>query len=101
MAERFADKVILVTGGTLGMGRAVAGRLAGERATVVLAARSQEDGDAVAAELRADGGDAHFVAADVTVEAQVARARPERSRPLRPARRRVQQRRCRHRDRPA
>lgn len=36
---RFASKVVLVTGGTSGMGRATAERLAAEGAAVVLAAR--------------------------------------------------------------
>ena len=72
MVGRFAHKVILVTGATSGMGRAVADRLAAEGATVVLAARGREAGEAAATELRAAGADAHFIATDVTVEAAVA-----------------------------
>ncbi|GAA0424718.1 short chain dehydrogenase [Acrocarpospora corrugata] len=72
MSARFAEKVILITGGTSGMGRAVAERVAAEGAKVVLAARGKQAGDAVVAGLRAAGREAVFVPADVTVEAEVA-----------------------------
>lgn len=74
MSTRFASKVMMVTGATSGMGRAVAERLATEGASVVLAARRKELGDEVAAGIRARGGNALFVPADVTVESQVAAA---------------------------
>lgn len=72
MSARFTDKVVLITGATSGMGRATAERVVAEGAKVVLAARGKEDGDALAAELRAGGADALFVRTDVTVEAEVA-----------------------------
>src|SRR5262245_48114426 len=68
MSERFSGKVILVTGATSGMGRAVAERVAAEGAKVVLAARGKQAGDELAASLP----DAIFVPTDVTVEADVA-----------------------------
>ncbi|WP_207915270.1 SDR family NAD(P)-dependent oxidoreductase [Micromonospora sp. 15K316] len=68
---RFEDKVVLVTGATSGMGRAVVKRVAAEGAKVVLAARGKEAGDAFAAELRSAGHDVLFVPADVTVETEV------------------------------
>ncbi|MGS2641071.1 SDR family oxidoreductase [Streptosporangium sp. LJ11] len=72
MPARFAEKVILITGATSGMGRAAAERIAAEGAKVVLAARGKEAGDALAAGIRAAGGEATFVPADVTVEAEAA-----------------------------
>jgi NAD(P)-dependent dehydrogenase (short-subunit alcohol dehydrogenase family) len=70
---RFANKVILVTGATSGMGRAVVSRITGEGARVVLAARGAAAGEAFAAELRAAGRDVLFVPTDVTNAAEVAR----------------------------
>ncbi|GAB3960296.1 SDR family NAD(P)-dependent oxidoreductase [Micromonospora vulcania] len=71
MSTRFANKVILVTGATSGMGRALAERVAAEGAKVVLAARGKEAGTAFAAELRSAGHDAIFVPTDVTVGAEI------------------------------
>lgn len=73
MSTRFADKVILITGATSGMGRATAERVAAEGAKVVLAARSKDVGDAFAADLRSAGRDAIFLPTDVTVEAEMER----------------------------
>jgi NAD(P)-dependent dehydrogenase (short-subunit alcohol dehydrogenase family) len=65
---------VLVTGGNSGMGRATAERLAREGAAVVIAARRKDLGEEVAEGIRRDGGQALFVATDVTVEADVANA---------------------------
>jgi len=59
------DKVAIVTGGTQGIGRATAMRLATEGARVVIAARGRERLDTVAAEIRAAGGAVAAVQADV------------------------------------
>jgi NAD(P)-dependent dehydrogenase (short-subunit alcohol dehydrogenase family) len=59
------DKVAIVTGGTQGIGKATAIRLAREGARVVIAARGRERLDAVAAEIRASGGAVAAVQADV------------------------------------
>jgi NAD(P)-dependent dehydrogenase (short-subunit alcohol dehydrogenase family) len=72
VSARFAEKVILITGATSGMGRATAERIAAEGGKVVLAARGKQAGDALAAQLRSAGGEATFVPADVTVEAEAA-----------------------------
>jgi NADP-dependent 3-hydroxy acid dehydrogenase YdfG len=68
---RFDSKVILVTGGTSGIGLAVATRVAAEGGAVVLAGRRADVGERAAGEIEAGGGRARFVAADVTDEAQV------------------------------
>jgi 3-oxoacyl-[acyl-carrier protein] reductase len=69
MDLQLKDKVAIVTGGTQGIGRATALRLALEGARVVIAARGRERLEAVAAEIRASGGSVAAVQADV--------ARPE------------------------
>jgi len=61
-------KVAIVTGGTQGIGRATALRLAAEGARVVIAARGRERLDAVAANIVAAGGQV------VTAQADVSRA---------------------------
>lgn len=74
MSKRLESKVIAITGGNSGIGRAVAERVAAEGAAVVLAARRKDVGDEVVAGIRARGGTAVFVPTDVTVESEVARS---------------------------
>lgn len=59
------DKVIVVTGGGSGMGREVCLALAAAGATVVLGNRSESEGEAVAAAVRAAGGKAVYLRTDV------------------------------------
>src|SRR3546814_16966153 len=59
------------TGGTSGIGLATARRAAEEGAQVVLVARDEEALDNVCSEIRADGGRADYVAADVGVREEV------------------------------
>jgi len=66
-------KVALVTGGNSGIGRATAECYAARGASVVLAARRVEEGEAVARGIRAAGGEARFIAADVSQAAEVER----------------------------
>jgi len=69
MTQRFAGKVVLITGGGGGQGK-VQGRLfAAEGARVVLADVAEARGEAAAAEICAAGGDASFVKLDVAVAA--------------------------------
>jgi len=63
--HRFQDKVVIVTGGTSGIGLAASQAFAGEGARVVIAARGADQGESVAAEIRASGGSALFVQADM------------------------------------
>jgi NAD(P)-dependent dehydrogenase (short-subunit alcohol dehydrogenase family) len=66
---RLADKVALVTGGASGMGRSEATIFAREGARVVVGDLLEADGQKVAAEITAAGGQARFVKLDVTSEA--------------------------------
>ena len=52
-AMRYADKVVVVTGGTKGIGRAIAQTLASEGANVGICARNQADVDSAVAALPA------------------------------------------------
>jgi 3-oxoacyl-[acyl-carrier protein] reductase len=67
-------KVAVVTGAGRGIGRSVARALSQEGARVALLARSQEQIDAVAEELRSRGGEAIAQRADVSNEDDVAQA---------------------------
>ena len=71
--SRFNGKVVLVTGGTSGIGKATALAFAKEGAKVVLSGRREKEGLAVVEEIKKAGGAAHFVQADVAKEADVKR----------------------------
>jgi NAD(P)-dependent dehydrogenase (short-subunit alcohol dehydrogenase family) len=64
-------KVAIVTGGGKGIGRAIALGLAASGASVTIAARSQQEIDAVAEEIRQMGGKALAVVTDMTVNEQL------------------------------
>jgi len=63
--------IALITGATRGLGLATSRALAAHGATVLVGARRLEDGERVAAELRAAGHDAHPVELDVDDAASV------------------------------
>ncbi len=71
LRKAVAGKVVLVTGASYGLGEATARRLAGAGATVLLAARSADRLEEIAAEIEAAGGDARAHAADLTDTAGV------------------------------
>ena len=60
---RVQDKVILLTGGAMGLGKAAAKALLAQGATVVISDYNAEAGRATAAEL---GEHCHFIEQDVT-----------------------------------
>ena len=65
------DKVILVTGGTSGIGEGCARHFAEIGARVIMASNQRDRGDALEAELRAAGREVRFVFADVSREESV------------------------------
>jgi 2-keto-3-deoxy-L-fuconate dehydrogenase len=66
LVQRLADKYALVTGAGSGIGRAIAVRLAGEGAHVTILEARAEAGEQTAVEIRAAGGVAQVLAADVS-----------------------------------
>jgi NAD(P)-dependent dehydrogenase (short-subunit alcohol dehydrogenase family) len=71
MNPSFQNKVVLVTGGTSGIGRSTALAFAEAGAKVVVAGRRESEGQAVVSEIKAAGGEALFVRTDVAQEAEV------------------------------
>ncbi|MBL1116511.1 SDR family oxidoreductase [Streptomyces sp. 110] len=77
MSGRLQDKRALVTGATSNIGRAIAERFAAEGAHVVVSGRSAERGTEVVDAIRARGGRADFVQADLDGTAEASRALAE------------------------
>lgn len=69
---RFQDKIVLITGASSGIGEAAAYAFAHEGARLFLVARRRDRGEAVAARIRAQGGQAVFHQADMADRKQVA-----------------------------
>ena len=65
MSLRLEHKTALVTGATSNIGRAIATAFAAEGAHVVVSGRSERRGSEVVAQIRAAGGRAEFIAADL------------------------------------
>lgn len=62
---KLQGKTALVTGGTSGIGRAVAERLARDGAEVIVTGRDEQRGTDVIAAIESAGGQARFIAADL------------------------------------
>ena len=74
MTSRLENTVALVTGSSSGIGAATARRLGAKGAAVALVARRRDRLDELAASIRADGGTALVVQADVTSQREAAGA---------------------------
>ena len=73
MENEFANKVVVVTGATSGIGRAVARRFALEKAQVVAVGRNSKALNEVVREIESAGGQSQLTSADVTNESDAQR----------------------------
>jgi len=74
MQNSYTNKIVLVIGGTSGIGKATALAFAEAGAKVVITGRREKEGADVAAEITENGGTAAFVRADVAKDAEVVKA---------------------------
>ena len=71
MNRNIAEKVVVITGASSGLGEAAARHLATEGAAVMLGARRMEKLESIVADIRQSGGKAEALATDVTNAEQV------------------------------
>lgn len=69
--SRFSKKVVVVTGGGSGIGKATALQFASEGASVVIGNRNESKGQEIVKEINDAGGNASFIQTDVTKESDV------------------------------
>lgn len=70
-SKRLADKVAVITGGGVGIGKGICELLAQHGARIAIIDLNDETGNAVASQIRANGGDAAFFHCDVGVESDI------------------------------
>ncbi|MFC9915304.1 SDR family NAD(P)-dependent oxidoreductase [Streptomyces sp. NPDC059862] len=80
MGERLRNKSALVTGSTSNIGQAIAEAFAAEGAHVIVSGRNRERGAKVVEGIRASGGRADFLVADLDGSAQASQNLAERAR---------------------
>ncbi len=71
MSKQFENKVVLITGGTSGIGRATAVAFAKEGAKVIVSGRRKAEGAETVTLVEKAGGQGLFVQSDVSDEEQV------------------------------
>src|SRR5437016_976321 len=71
LTSHVAGSVVLITGGNAGIGRAAALEFAKQGAKVVVSGRREREGEEVVAGIKASGGEAIFVRADISKERDV------------------------------
>jgi NAD(P)-dependent dehydrogenase (short-subunit alcohol dehydrogenase family) len=74
MKTSYANKVVLITGGTSGIGKVTAIAFAEAGAKVVLTGRREKEGAEVVAQIKKTGGTAAFIRTDVAKEGDVVKA---------------------------
>jgi NAD(P)-dependent dehydrogenase (short-subunit alcohol dehydrogenase family) len=74
MQNSYTNKIVLVTGGTSGIGKATALAFAEAGAKVVITGRREKEGTDVTTEITKTGGTAAFVRADVAKDTDVVKA---------------------------
>ena len=72
MPGRVENKIVLITGGATGIGRAASLLFSRQGAKVAVADRNQPEGEKTVSLIRDNGGEACFIQADVSKSDQVA-----------------------------
>ena len=71
MGKNIEDKVVVITGGSSGLGEATARHLASLGAKVILGARRQDKLETIVKDIKNEGGEADYLVTDVTVTSDV------------------------------
>jgi NAD(P)-dependent dehydrogenase (short-subunit alcohol dehydrogenase family) len=74
MQNGYTNKIVLITGGTSGIGKVTSIAFANAGAKVVLTGRREKEGAEVVAEITKSGGTASFVRVDVSKDADIVKA---------------------------